>query len=89
MHIKEPLRDPVLKERTKKYFKENPGAPLIIAFMITLMLSAVFLIVGNDVYANAAATCGYFSLVIGVILQLVSFIRSNKKGIQSEIVPID
>jgi hypothetical protein len=78
-----------LKERTRKYFKENPGAPFILAFMVTLMLSAVLLIVGNDVYANVAATCGYFSLVIGVILQLVSFIRSSKRDSNQKLARIN
>lgn len=64
----------------KNYFKENPGASFVIAFMAALMLSAFFLIAGNEDYANGAAIVGYFALVIGVFLQLFSLIRSKKAG---------
>lgn len=73
-----------LKGHGRKYFGENQGAPFIIAFMATLMLSAVFLMMRNYDYANAVATCGYFLVVIGVILQLISFIRSKKAGTEEK-----
>jgi len=61
--------------RIKRYFKDNPGAPFIIGFQLLLLACAGSLIQGNSVMANEVAVYAYFLLVIGVILQLVAYIR--------------
>ena len=61
--------------RVKRYLRENPGASFIIGFQILLVVCAGLLIVGNSVWADGLATVAYFSLVIGVVLQLVGFVR--------------
>jgi hypothetical protein len=63
--------------KAKQYLKENWGAPFIIAFMIMLMICACLLASGNDTLANEIAVYAYYSLVIGVVLQLVTFIREE------------
>jgi hypothetical protein len=68
-----------MKQRTKNYFKENWGAPFIIAFMILLIIAAIYLSIGNEVYANEIAIYAYYALVIGVFLQLASYIKYAKK----------
>jgi len=66
--------------RVKRYFKENLGVPFIIVFQVLLLICAGLLIIGNAELANGVATGAYFLLVIGVFLQLVSFIRLGKEG---------
>jgi hypothetical protein len=63
----------------KRYFKENPGALFVIAFQILLLVCAGLLIGGNSVWANELAVIAYCSLVIGGILQLISFLRCGEK----------
>ncbi|HIQ13732.1 MAG TPA: hypothetical protein EYH44_05075 [Thermoprotei archaeon] len=58
-----------------KYFRENWGAPFIIAFMGLLIGAAYYLSIGNDKYANTLAEYAYYNLVIGVALQFISYIK--------------
>ena len=62
-----------------KYFKTNWGATFIIAFQILLICAAVYLSMGIESIANEIAIYAYYSLVIGVILQLVSYVRYERK----------
>ena len=66
--------------RVKRYFRENLGAPFIIVFQALLLVCAGLLILGNAELANGVATGAYFSLVIGVVLQLFSFLRHGMEG---------
>jgi len=59
--------------------RENPGASFIIGFQILLLVCAGLLIVGNSVWADELAVVAYFSLVIGVVLQLISFLKHGKQ----------
>jgi len=61
--------------KIKKYFKNNPGAPFIIGFQLLLLVCVGLLIQGNLVIANEVAVYAYFSLVIGVVLQLIAYLR--------------
>jgi len=61
--------------RIKRYFRDNPGAFFIVGFQIFLLVCAGLLILGNSVWAEGVAVVAYFSLVIGVVLQLISFLR--------------
>ena len=61
--------------RIKRYFKDNPGAPFIIGFQLLLLVCAGLLFQENSVMANEVALSAYFLLVIGVILQLVAYLR--------------
>lgn len=58
--------------RAKKYFKENLGAPFIVAFQALLLVCAGLLIGDSSVWADGLTVVAYYSLVIGVILQLIS-----------------
>lgn len=66
-------------QRVKKYFRENPGALFIVSFQVLLLVAAGFLVVGNSALANEAAVLAYYWLVIGVVLQLISFLRAVKQ----------
>jgi len=65
----------VFGTRRLRYFRENPGAVFIIGFQVLLVSAAVFLIVGDSVLANEVAVYSYYSLVIGVVLQVASVVR--------------
>lgn len=60
--------------------KRYCGAPLIILFQAFLLLSAIFLIQGNSTLANNVAVYAYYSLVIGVALQLISLLMNGKES---------
>ena len=61
--------------RVKRYFLENLGSPFIIGFQLLLLACAGLLIQGSSVMANEVAVYAYFLLVIGVVLQLIAFVR--------------
>jgi len=65
--------------KAKQYLRENWGAPFIIAFMIMLMICACLIAFGKEALANEVAVYAYYSLVIGVVLQLITFIREEHK----------
>ena len=61
--------------RLMRYFRQNLGAPFVIVFQLLLLTCAALLIRGYSNLANEVAIYAYYSLVIGVVLQLVSFLR--------------
>jgi len=63
----------------KKFLGENPGGLFVLAFQGLLLVSVGFLIQGNSSFANTVATFAYFSLVIGVVLQLIYFVKKVKE----------
>jgi hypothetical protein len=67
-----------VKASTATYFRENLGAPFIIGFMALLIICAGLLIQGNSNSANELSVYAYYLLVIGVILQLASFLKYGK-----------
>ena len=67
-----------VKAGTAKYFRENLGAPFIIGFMALLIVCAGLLIQGNSSLANDVAVYAYYFLVIGVVLQLASYLKYGK-----------
>lgn len=64
--------------KIKKYLKENLGAPFIIGFQILLLWCAFLMSRGYSSMANETAIYAYYMLVVGVILQLVSFLMEEK-----------
>jgi len=66
-----------LKIRLISYLSENWGAPFVIVFMVLLSLAAGYLAMGNEAFADELAVYAYYSLVLGVFLQLISYLRSN------------
>ena len=66
--------------RVKGYVKENWGAPFIVGFMALLMVAAVSLLMGLGVLADEVAVYAYYALVVGVVLQLVCFLKYGKRN---------
>jgi len=68
--------------KIKNYFRNNPGALFIIGFQVLLLVCAGLLFQGNSVLVDEVAVCAYFLLVIGVVLQLIFFVRREKEDKQ-------
>ena len=68
-----------IKRKHIEYFKTNWGAPFIIAFQALLISAAGYLAIGAEAIANELAVYAYYSLVAGVILQLVSYFKYEKR----------
>jgi heme/copper-type cytochrome/quinol oxidase subunit 4 len=66
--------------KIKGYVKENWGAPFIIVFMVLLVIAAAVLSLGLSSLADEVAVYGYYALTVGVILQLVCFLKYNKRN---------
>jgi hypothetical protein len=87
-----------IREQTKRYVRENWGFPFIIAFM-PLLLTAATLLVTSNLYSNLIpsmakslesmdeiiATCAYFALAIGVVLELG---QVNSNSVRKDIAQI-
>jgi len=69
-----------LPPKIKRYFKDNPGAIFVMGFQLLLLACAGLLIQDNLVMANELAVYAYFLLVIGVVLQLVVYLRHKNEG---------
>lgn len=61
--------------RMRGYLVKNLGVPFILGFQILLLTCGLLLIQGNTTLANNMAVYAYYLLVLGVVLQLVCFIR--------------
>ena len=66
--------------RVKGYVRENWGAPFIVGFMLLLVVAAASLSMGLAVIADEVAIYAYFALVVGVVLQLVCFLKYSKRN---------
>jgi len=66
--------------KVKGYVGENWGAPFIIGFMLLLMVAAASLSMGLIALADEMAVYAYYALVAGVILQLVCYLKYNKRS---------
>lgn len=66
--------------RAKRFLRENPGAVFVLGFQVLLVMCAVLLVSGLSFLAEGLAVAAYFLLMIGVVLQLVSFLRDRNGG---------
>jgi hypothetical protein len=65
--------------KVKGYVKENWGSPFIGGFMLFLFVTAVCLSAGFASLADTLAVYAFYALVIGVFLQLASFLKYRGK----------
>lgn len=73
-----------LRQRIKRYLRENFGVPFVAGFQVLLLVCAGLLVYGNSGLANEVAVCAYYSLVAGIVLQLICFVRYGKKQKETE-----
>jgi hypothetical protein len=67
----------------KSYFKENPGTPFILGFMVLLVSAAVLLVAGKSDEANATAVYAFYAIVLGIIIQVGVIVREGRKRSRS------
>jgi len=70
--------------KAKAYIREKPSAPFITGFMALLMICALFLIFKSEKAAEELANIAYFSMVIGVGIELYQMIRHKNKNEEKE-----
>ncbi len=73
-----------IADKIKGYVKENWGAPFIVGFMLLLSSVAVFLSLGLSYVADTIVDYAYYALVVGVLLQLVCFLKYGRKTSEAE-----
>ena len=66
--------------KIRRYVRENPGGPLIIMFMMFLIAAAIELAKGLETIANRCAEIAYYYLVAGVLAQLITTIREERRS---------
>ncbi|MHB2036690.1 MAG: hypothetical protein ACYCPW_08120 [Nitrososphaerales archaeon] len=64
-----------LREKALGYLRTNWGAPFVLAFIVLLIASAALLGAGRSSTANSIAVYAFYALVLGVVLQIASYIR--------------
>lgn len=63
----------------KTYFRANPGTPFILGFMALLVSAAVLLTSGNADAANSIAGYAFYSLVLGIAIQIGVVVKESRK----------
>ncbi len=66
-------------KQLKDYFKTNPGTPFIFVFMILLLSAAALLTTGRPKEADDVANYAFYSLVLGIAIQVGVVIRESRK----------
>ena len=66
-------------KQLKDYFKTNPGTPFILLFMILLLSAATLLVIGQPNDADNVANYAFYSLVLGIAIQVIVTIRESRK----------
>jgi hypothetical protein len=63
----------------KDYVKANPGTPFVLAFMILLLSAAALLAIGRPNDADNVANYAFYSLVLGITIQVIVTTRESRK----------
>jgi hypothetical protein len=64
-------------DRAKSYLKVNWGAPFLVGFIVLLIGAPV---------SDTCAVLAFYTLIIGVMLQLASFLKYDKKACPVETI---
>ena len=72
--------------KVKGYIKENWGSPFIVGFILLLVSAAVCLSEGLSSLADGIAVYAYYALIVGVVLQLICFVKYREKVSEAEAV---
>jgi len=75
--------------KLKSYPIENWALPFIFAFLILLVASAILMVAGQEGIAEQyTANAAYFSLLIGVTIQIISLSVNRKSTIWKRLLRI-
>lgn len=64
--------------KLKNYSLANWGFPFITLFLILLLVSVILVETGASTAADLPADIAYFSLLVGVILEIICFGKNRK-----------
>lgn len=64
--------------RVKGYVRENWGSPFVVGFIFLLLSAATLLSLGISYWAEQIAVYAYYGLIIGVVLQIVCYVKYKK-----------
>jgi hypothetical protein len=64
------------------YFNANPGTPFVLAFMILLLSAAALLAIGRPKDADNVANYAFYSLVLGIAIQVIVTMWESRKHSQ-------
>lgn len=70
----------LITNKAQAYVREKPSAPFIIAFMVLLIICAFLLILKAEEAAEQLANIAYFSLVIGVGIEVYQLMKGKTEG---------
>ncbi len=70
--------------RVKGYVRENWGSPFVVGFIFLLLSAATLLSLDISYWAEQVAIYAYYALVIGVVLQIVCYIKYKKVSDEDE-----
>ena len=71
--------------RIMRYFRQNMEVPFVIFFQILLLSCAALLAGGYSTLATEVSIYAYYSLVVSVVLQLVSFLRHGEGAVENKV----
>lgn len=72
------IRIPFVRDsRLSKYFIETPGAIPVVHFIVFLITASIYLALGTEALANRLTELAYYSLVIGVSLEIYSVLKET------------
>lgn len=63
-----------------RFLRENPSAWFILGFQVLLVACAVMLVFGLSFLAEGVAVVAYFALAVGVVWQLIWFLRHDSNS---------
>jgi hypothetical protein len=69
-----------LLTKAKAYVRENWGAPFIMGFMLLLAVAAASLSMGLAGFADEVTVYAYYTLLVGIILQLACFLKYDRRS---------
>jgi hypothetical protein len=75
-----------IKVKVEGHVKKNWGSPFIVGFILLFVGAAVSLSEGLSSLADGIAIYAYYALIVGVILQLVCFVKYREKVGEAETV---
>jgi len=67
------------RDKFVEYVRRNPGALYIVAFQGMLLVCAGLLISGAEDLANEVGIYAFYTLVIGVLLQLIAYMGEGRR----------
>ena len=74
------VRKSAVQIRFEIYFRVNWGVPFIMGFMLLLVVAAVSLSMSLSSLADGVAVYAFYALVVGIVLQLASFLKYRKRS---------